>query len=526
MNTGRKIKQPVFNPLHLWHSICESQRKSIKTMKKLHLTAILITLLPLLHAEKKDSHIRLTLKEAILLAQSRSVEAAVARNELKTAYWEYRTHLADQLPEINFTGTLPSYRNHYNSYQQSDGSYTYVRNNHMGLDAQISMDQQIALTGGTISLNTSLDFARQLGKNASGQYMSIPFSVTLRQPVFGVNHHKWRRRIEPIRYREAKAAYIERVEQITLTVITAFFNLLHAKEQLAIANQNLENALKLHDIALARRKIGHISENEQMQLELAALQARGIVTEALSNLNAGMFHLRSLTGLSEEERIEPLLPESLPAAFRMIYRDVLEKAHENNPLAQNILRSHLEADYAVASARGNRRNISLQLSAGYAGKDVTLSDAYSPLKGNQVIEIGLSIPLLDWGKRKGQVKVAESNRELIRSRTKQEQINFNQNIFLLVENFNNQAGQLEIARQADLIAEKRYNTSIRTFMIGKINILDLNDAQRSKDEARLKHLRELYLYWFYFYNIRSLTLYDFIAGNNLVDADFATLLDP
>ena len=51
-----------------------------------------------------------------------------------------------------------------------------------------------------------------------------------------------------------------------------------------------------------------------------------------------------------------------------------------------------------------------------------------------------------------------------------------------MENFNNQAAQLEIAQEADVIAEKRYKTSIETFMIGKINILDLNDAQQSKDE--------------------------------------------
>lgn len=63
-------------------------------------------------------------------------------------------------------------------------------------------------------------------------------------------------------------------------------------------------------------------------------------------------------------------------------------------------------------------------------------------------------------------------------------MDFNQDIFLLVANFNNQAQQLEIAEEADLIAEKRYKTSVETFMIGKISTLDLNDAQNSKDEAR------------------------------------------
>lgn len=46
----------------------------------------------------------ITLNEAIALARTQSVDAAVALNELKTAYWEYRTFRADLLPEVNLTG--------------------------------------------------------------------------------------------------------------------------------------------------------------------------------------------------------------------------------------------------------------------------------------------------------------------------------------------------------------------------------------------------------------------------------------
>ena len=120
----------------------------------------------------------------------------------------------------------------------------------------------------------------------------------------------------------------------------------------------------------------------------------------------------------------------------------------------------------------------------------------------------MTIPILDWGKRRGQVKVAESNRDVVLSQIRQEEINFNQDIFL---------------QEADVIAEKRYRTSIETFMIGKIDILDLNDARQSKDDAKQKHIQELYNYWNYYYNIRSLTLYDFI-NNRTLDADFEEIV--
>ena len=130
-------------------------------------------------AEEAEEDFPLPLEEAIRIAQVQSVDAAVALNELRTAYWQYRTHKAEQLPEVIFTGTLPSYNKQYAQYQQSDGSYTYVRNNNLGLNGEITISQNIALTGGKIELNTSLDFNRQLGSGAYNEFMSVPVGLTL-----------------------------------------------------------------------------------------------------------------------------------------------------------------------------------------------------------------------------------------------------------------------------------------------------------------------------------------------------------
>ena len=305
-------------------------------------------------AQEQTDTLRLTLKEAIERAQVHSVDAAVALNELRTAYWEYRTHRADQLPEVIFSGTLPAYYKQYSKYQQSDGSYTYVQNNALGLNGEISIAQNIALTGGKVSLVTSLDFTRQLGRGAFSEYMSVPVSLMLTQPIFGVNDQKWKRKIEPVRYEEAKAAFMENVEQVTLATITHYFNLLLAEENRLICQQNLQTADKQYDIALAKRKIGHISESELMRLKQSALQAKGKLTEAQSNYDAKMFQLRSFLGLSEQDAIETVVPEAVEG-IRMDYQEVLLKAHENNAFAKNIRRRQLEADYDVAAAKGNRK---------------------------------------------------------------------------------------------------------------------------------------------------------------------------
>lgn len=464
----------------------------------------------------------ITLSEAITLARLQSVDAAVALNELKTAYWEYRTFRSDLLPEMNLTSTLPNYNKSYNAYQNADGSYGFVRNNTLGLAGKLSIDQNIWITGGKLSLTSSLDYIKQLGSGGERQFMSVPVNLELTQPIFGVNKLKWSRRIEPVRYAEAKAAFVTATEGVTMKAVNYFFQLLLAKESLATARQNKLNADRLYEVAMAKRKMGQISENDLLQLKLNALQGKADVTEAESNLNTKMFRLRSFLGVSEQEVLNPVLPASVPE-LKVEYDRVLNKALERNSFAQNIRRRQLEADYEVATARGNLRSVDLFATVGYTGRNRELSSAYQGLLDNQIVQVGVKMPILDWGKRRGKVRVAKSNREVVLSKIRQEQMDFNQDIFLLVAKFNNQAQQLGIAEEADIIAEKRYRTSVETFMIGKISTLDLNDAQNSKDAARQKHISELYYYWYYFYQLRSLTLWDFERDMEL-EADFEDIV--
>lgn len=464
----------------------------------------------------------LTLDDAILLARTRSVDAAVALNTLRTAYWEYRTFRAGLLPEVTFNATIPSYSKQYSSYQNSDGSYSFVHNDNLSMNGSLSLEQRIWLTGGTISVSSSLDFMRQLSGTIGNRYMSVPVALKLTQPIFGVNDVKWNRRIEPVRYREAKANFISATEQVAMTAIQYYFNLLTSKQNEASARQNVTNAEKLYEVAIAKRNMGRISSNDVLQIELNLLNSRSDLTSCESQVKSDMFRLRTFLDLDSAVEIEPVIPETVPQ-IRINFDIALSYALENNAFVDNIRRRQLEADYQVAAAKGAQRQISLFAQIGYTGTDRNFHGAYDPLNDNQIVQIGMSIPILDWGKRRGRVKVAESNQELVRSRLRKERAEFNENLYILVERFNNQQQQLAISLRADEIALRRYDSSVETFMIGKISALDLNDSQTSKDAARLKYLSELFSFWFYYYQLRSLTLWDF-SDNSPINADIEKIL--
>ena len=482
---------------------------------------LFLVFFPLVASAQTDT-LHLTLDDCIVMARRQSIDAAVALGELRSAYWQWRSYKADLLPEVSLQGTAPSWNKRYSSYQQADGSLSFVRNDYLGLDGAVNIKQKLWPTGGTLSVESSLDYLHQSGNGGSqNQLMSLPVAVTLSQPLFGVNHLKWNRRIEPLRYREAQARFLTETEQVAMQAINLYFGLLLAGEQVNIARQNLQTAEKLYEVAQAKRRMGTISENDVLQLRLDVLTARSALTNAVSNRQARQFALRSF--LDVETDIEPSVPEDVPQV-RLDYDNVLSHALQNNALATTMRRRQMEADYAVASARANRQSVNLYAQLGYTGTGENISNAYRNLLSNEVVQVGITVPLLDWGKRKGQRRMAESNRDIIQGQLRQQAQDFRQNIFILTEQFNNQAEQLRIACEADTIARRRYHTNVETFKIGSISTLELSSAQTAKDQARQNRIQQLFNYWYYYYQLRSIALWDFERGCELT-ADVERLIE-
>lgn len=155
--------------------------------------------------------------------------------------------------------------------------------------------------------------------------------------------------------------------------------------------------------------MGQISQNDLLQMELNLLNAQSSFTDTESNLKSQMYQLRSFLDYDESVDLQPVVPTAIPS-IDVVYADALDRALANNKFAKNLRRRQLEADYEVAKAKGNLRQITLYAQVGYTGTSQQFSSAYDNLRSNQVVEVGVKIPLLDWGKRRGAVKVPEQPR--------------------------------------------------------------------------------------------------------------------
>lgn len=448
--------------------------------------------------------LRLTLSDAIALAQRQSSDALAARHTLEAAEWSYRYYKANYLPSVTLSSS-PSLNRQLNSITQPDGTNIFVRQNQLSTDLSLSISQNVTLTGGTLFLRNSLQRLDEFEQRTHG-YSSVPFSIGYQQNLFGHNSLRWARRTEPLRHSIAQKQYRETMELVASRASTYFFMLATAQTNLEIARQNYAVSDTLLRFARRRYERGSITENEMLQLEV------GKLTEETNRLNAeaevedAMLTLRSYLGIKEEVPLT-VVTDTLISDNVVDADEALALALQNNPDPEQLRLNVVESKSALSSAKANRGlKADLYLQFGLSQKGETLQEAYAQPLNQQYVSMTVSLPLLDWGRGKGQVRVAKSRLELTQTQSEQAMQDFRQNVQKMVRQYNLQAYRVKIAYRTRETALRRYDVARWLYLQGRTSLLELNTSTNEKDQAQRAFITALQTYWSLHYGLRSLTL--------------------
>jgi len=457
---------------------------------------------------------KLTFDEVLKLATSQSPRAVMARHQFRSSYWAYRSYQAGTLPLLSMHATIPDLNRSFEKIEVVGGTL-YDERKQLTSTGAVALSQNIPLTGAKISVNTDLERIDKLGPTGGSSYLSTPIDVVVTQPINGYNSMKWQKLIEPLKYEEAKKSYLSSMENVSLRAVSYFFDLALAQANVEIASLNFSNADTLYKIAAGRYQLGTIAENELLQMQLSYLTANTELNSAKIDLNVKKFQLNSFLGLPQEVNIELIIPSKIPTVEIPLAK-ALEQAKKNNPEVLGFKRQLYEADQRVAQARAERGlNANLYARVGLSQKATDLAGVYLDPNDLERVRLGFSIPIVDWGMGRGRYKMAQSSKELTQTTVRQAEMDFEQEVLLQVMQFNLQDDQLRIAAKADTIGQNRYEVTKQRFLIGKIDVLDLKDANQGKDLATRSYISAMKNYWTYFFNLRSLTLYDWIANKTL-----------
>ena len=454
---------------------------------------------------------KFTLNQVIDIAKSQSPISLQSKNRKENRFWQYRTYLSNYKPQLFLEGTLPDYTRAIYATTQPDGSDAFRERSQINMNTSLSLSQTIATTGGRIFVSSQLARLNVLtGVNTGVTFLSNPVQIGFVQPFFAFNGLKWDKKIEPLRYEESQKKYNEDMEQISVEVTRLYFDLLIAQISYDFAQQNRANNDTIFRIGEGRYNMGKIAENDLLQLRLNVMNSSQQVSQAKLDIERSQLILKSYMGnrndFNDLQLIEPVnVPE-----FLIDPETAIAQAKNNRERFINFKRQRLEAERDVAKAKGdNGLNVNLSASFGLTQNAPKLGDAYINPQDQQTIRVGFQIPVLDWGRQKSQIKTALANEELVKSTVSQNELTFEQEIYLKVKQLEILRERLRVGRESDEIAQRRYFIAQNRYLIDKISITDLNIALNEKDNAKTNYLSALREFWVSYYEIRQLTLYDF-----------------
>lgn len=469
----------------------------------------------LLLSTSVSAQTRLTLTDAISIAQKQSLSAMVARLNFMSSYWSNRSFKAEFLPAVNLSGELMQYNHSTVEARNAEtGVINMVDNNSLTNSLTLSVDQNISALGGTLSVQSYLYRLDQFNEK-SKTYNSQPLRLQYAQPLFAFNSLKWQKKTEPLKYEKAKRLYLETQESVTNNVVLLFFNVLSAQSEAEQSKANLEDRERLFEMAKKRLALGTTTKGDVLQLELSLINARVTAKEKGLALSSARFALRNYLMLPPQTEVELIAPMDVPQIV-LSEPEVIVKALDNSTFAQKQKLSTLEAEKAVAQAKA-ARGIQMKVTAdvGFNRTANYLRDAYRGLENSQVVGVSVSMPIFDWGESRGRVRMAEADLEAVKTSNKQEYEQYVQDIRTSVMRFNMQNDQCSAALRAQEIATERYEITRKRFEAGGVTVTDLNTAWQEAESARASYIAQLQTYWSSYYSLRKTTLYDWITNRDL-----------
>jgi len=249
--------------------------------------------------------------------------------------------------------------------------------------------------------------------------------------------------------------------------------------------KNKQDADTLFSVSKGRFSVGRIAETELLQIELSAMNADADLAAARLNFQTNTERLRNFLGIKKEVTFDLIPPVDVPDIL-IDESLALQYAEKYRSESIAFLRRLKEAEREVSRAKAET-GVQLEIS-GRFGLSQTASrfdEAYVDPLDQQQFQIGLSTPILDWGRAKASME------DLIRT-------------------------QVELAKRAFDVSEKRLAITRKRYLIGKIEIVELNLALREQDAGRRSYYSALRAFWTAYFELRRLTLYDFEKDKPLV----------
>ncbi len=455
----------------------------------------------------------LSLNDAVRLANDSSLNAFRNRNLYASGYWEWRTFKANRLPSLSLDLTPAQYYRYITQRYDSQQDIDVFRSQQMyTASAGLSVRQNVDFLGGSLYLESDLEYMRNFGAIKGNQFSSVPVRIGYRQDLIGYNAFRWEKRIEPLKYEKVKREFVYDMETVAEETVGHFFTLALAQTELRLAEENLASSDTLLAIGERRFGIAAISQTDLLTLRLDKVNAENALENARIEIKRARLQLATYLGLDSDTEIDVQLPGK-PSAIRIPEERALAFAKENSPKIMEKRQAELEARRDVNKTKVESMfNVSLNASVGFNQVARTLGEAYSHPLQQDLVSLSISVPIVDWGVRKGKYNIAKNALNVASIAARQEELTMEQDVIITIRDFESRQRLVSSAAEALDLADRAYAQTRQRFIIGKADINSLTLSHNRQQEASKNYISSLQNYWLSYYKIRKLTLFDFELG--------------
>ncbi len=450
-------------------------------------------------------------------AQSESPDYLLAKTSRENQEWRYTASKSVFKPQIGFEAILPNINRSVTQINLPGGAQ-FVNNSFMTNSVGLNLNQVIGATGGSVFVSSNLRRLDQFAQDtidARSSYLSNPIIIGFEQPLFQLNPYKWDKQEAELNYALSKKVFVEDNEKIAFDAVNNFFDLYTTKLSLIEARNNRDYLDSIAVNSEGRFSVGRISETDLLQIQLSAKNADGTVARLELGVQNKTEILRDFLGLTSEVEFDFSQPEPI-TVYDIDKNKALEYAQRNRSQTDQFRLALLSAERQVEEAqKNNGPSLLLAGSFGLTKNANTFDGAYTNLLDQEGVSLRINVPIADFGRRKAQREIAKSNLEITKLQVRQNEVTFERDILVNVEQFSLKRDQLKLAEEALDIALRRLDIAKKRFQIGKIDVTNLNIAIQEEQGARQQYFNNLWDLWRAHYTIRNLTLFDFETNTPL-----------
>ena len=438
----------------------------------------------------------LTLPQCLELAYRNNLDHRIDLAELASNQERLRAARAPFEVNVNADLTLPRY-SESRDIIDNEALLTRIRQEDTRLDyeGRVSLSQRYRNIGEFSIIGSGFRNDFSSNRRQDFREYSADLSFAYEQEILTEPEEELNLRTAELSYAAGRSAMRRQRVQLESRVVNAYYDLVQSSRQLEIQRQRLEQSQAALELASRKFEIGLIAEVEALRLEVDELHAQAEYAEAATRIESRRDALRQVLAMD----VDTPLTVSTSVDFTIVAVDeetavALALDRRTDMEQQRLWTSMARVDLErISQSLGPSATLNARVNLTGRGPDP--DDVGRTLERSLIsANVRVGLPLVDGGRRRGQVRQAEidlQQRVLTEEQVRQQVV---MEVRGAVRTVQEAERQIRLLNAALEVAERTFEVEQSRFELGLANSQELLDAQTDLTQSRTSALNAVVSY--------------------------------